>query len=63
MPIEVIDLSHDDASVDFDAVAQAGIVGVIHKATQGVGDVDPLYAPRARRWLEGAGPCALPGSF
>ena len=39
MHIEVIDSSHDDASVDFNAAARAGIVGVIHKATEGVGDV------------------------
>ena len=47
MPLELIDLSHDDATVDFNAAARAGIVGVIHKATEGVGDVDPLYATRA----------------
>lgn len=48
MPLNVIvDLSRDDPHVDFAAVAKAGIVGVIHKASEGVGYVDPLYAKRA----------------
>jgi lysozyme len=42
----VIDLSHHNASVDFTALAAAGIAGVIHKATQGAGYVDPTYASR-----------------
>src|SRR5437867_4109626 len=40
----VIDLSHHNNAVDFRRVKAAGIVGVIHKATQGVGHVDPSYA-------------------
>jgi lysozyme len=48
MPINVVvDLSHVNQTADFVAVAGAGIVGVIHKATEGVGHVDPLYATRA----------------
>jgi lysozyme len=43
----VVDLSHDNPHVDFPAVAGAGILGVVHKATEGVGDRDPLYATRA----------------
>ncbi|GMV30950.1 MAG: hypothetical protein AMXMBFR59_30750 [Rhodanobacteraceae bacterium] len=42
----VVDLSHHNASVDFAALAAAGIAGVIHKATQGAGYVDPTYAAR-----------------
>jgi lysozyme len=42
----VIDLSHHNNSVDFGKLAAAGIVGVIHKATQGTSTVDPLYASR-----------------
>src|SRR5229473_2401817 len=43
----VVDLSHHTADPDF-AVARdrGGIVGVIHKATQGLGFGDPTYADR-----------------
>jgi hypothetical protein len=40
----VIDISHYNRDVDFAAAKQAGILGVIHKATQGSGGVDPTYA-------------------
>ncbi|HVO79612.1 MAG TPA: glycoside hydrolase family 25 protein [Terriglobales bacterium] len=40
----VVDLSHFNATVDLAAARQAGIVGVIHKATQGWQYRDPLYA-------------------
>ena len=39
----VIDLSHHNNSVDFGKLAAAGVVGVIHKATQGADGVDPTY--------------------
>lgn len=42
----VIDLSHHNGDVDFGKVRAAGVVGVIHKATQGTGYVDPTYAQR-----------------
>ncbi len=42
----VVDLSHADAHVDFVAAAADGIVGLFHKATEGVGYVDPLYRQR-----------------
>ncbi len=40
----MIDTSHWDRDVDFEAVAQSGVLGVIQKATQGELDVDPTYA-------------------
>jgi lysozyme len=44
MPINVVvDISHHNGRVDFVRAAKAGIVGVIHKATQGLSFVDPLY--------------------
>lgn len=43
----VVDLSHYQANVDFARVKAAGIVGVIHKATQGPNIVDPTYRRRA----------------
>jgi len=44
MPINVVvDVSHHNGRIDFMKVAKAGIVGVIHKATQGLSFVDPLY--------------------
>jgi len=49
MPIVnvVVDLSHNNGSVDFAQAKGDGIVGVIHKATQGTSFADPLYKPRA----------------
>lgn len=44
MPINVvIDISHFQPNPDFVKVKQAGIVGVIHKATQGTGMFDNKY--------------------
>lgn len=40
----VIDLSHHNGYVDFVQAQEAGIVGVIHKATQGISFMDDLYA-------------------
>jgi len=37
-----------DPVADFLALVQAGIWGMIHKATQGVGVNDPAYAARTR---------------
>ncbi len=42
----VVDLSHYQTPVDFPRIKAAGIVGVIHKASQGTGNVDPTYAVR-----------------
>ena len=44
----VIDLSHNNQSVDFNKAKAAGILGVVHKATQGTGFVDPMYAKRRK---------------
>jgi lysozyme len=44
MPINVIvDLSHHNGAVDLAQAEKAGIIGVILKATQGTGFVDPIY--------------------
>ena len=50
----VIDISHHNGNVDLQRAAQAGIVGVIHKTTQGTGFADPKYA-RNRRAAAAAG--------
>ena len=42
----VVDLSHYNGEVDLAAAKAAGLVGVIHKATQGLDGVDPTYAAR-----------------
>lgn len=39
----VVDLSHHNGNVDLQAAKGDGIVGVIHKATQGLTGVDPMY--------------------
>jgi lysozyme len=44
----VIDLSHYNEVTSFPDIKASGIVGVIHKATQGVVDRDPTYAWRRR---------------
>lgn len=42
----VIDLSHHNVDPDFAAAVEDGIVGVIHKATQGLTNTDPTYSGR-----------------
>src|SRR6267154_1047004 len=42
----VIDISHHQESVDFEKVKEDGIVGIIHKATEGLTFVDKMYAKR-----------------
>src|SRR5258708_30461770 len=39
----VVDLSHHNGKVDLAQAGQNGVIGVIHKATQGTLYVDPLY--------------------
>jgi GH25 family lysozyme M1 (1,4-beta-N-acetylmuramidase) len=48
----VIDLSHHNAAVDFVAAKAAGVVGVIHKVTQGGTFVDQKYADRRAQALK-----------
>ncbi len=45
----VVDLSHHNGSVDLAAAQRDGIVGIIQKATQGFGYIDPTYAPRRQQ--------------
>jgi lysozyme len=47
----VIDLSHHNKSPDFQKAKAAGIVGVIHKASEGLTYVDPTYAGNRRKAL------------
>ena len=42
----IVDLSHFNNVTDFNTVKADGIVGVIHKATEGVDYVDPKYVSR-----------------
>ncbi len=42
----VVDLSHFNQVTSFQEIQQSGIVGVIHKATEGTGWADPTYASR-----------------
>ena len=39
----VVDISHHNGNVDLNAAKAAGIVGVIHKATQGTSMMDNMY--------------------
>jgi len=48
----IIDLSHHNQVSDFSAIKAAGILGVIHKATQGTGYTDPTYAERRTAALD-----------
>jgi lysozyme len=53
MPIPmVIDLSHHNGATDFAKARAAGLVAVIHKATQGASYVDPQYATRRKAALQ-----------
>ena len=44
-----IDISHHEGSPDFQAVAESGILAVIHKATEGTTYIDPLRANNLAR--------------
>ncbi|MDQ3746468.1 MAG: glycoside hydrolase family 25 protein, partial [Acidobacteriota bacterium] len=46
LPNVVIDLSHHNTVTSFQQVKDAGILGVIHKATEGTSFVDPRYTER-----------------
>lgn len=50
----VIDIYHGNIIRSFDRIAEAGVIGVIHKATQGVRVVDSAYASR-RKLAKAAG--------
>lgn len=50
----IIDLSHHNTISDITRVGPAGILGVIHKATQGVSYRDPTFAAN-KATVEGAG--------
>lgn len=45
----VIDIYHGNAVNDFSALKAAGIIGIIHKASQGAHVADPLYATRRKQ--------------
>ena len=47
----IVDLSHHNTTVDFHEAKLSGIVGVIHKATQGTSIVDAQYHARRERAL------------
>src|SRR5271170_4870345 len=47
----VIDVYHGDPVLDFNLTRAAGVVGVIHKATQGGAVVDQGYATRRKQAL------------
>jgi lysozyme len=47
----VIDVSHHNSITDWGAIKASGIVGVIHKATQGISYVDATYASRKQEAL------------
>lgn len=46
--INVVDISHHQADVDFVEMKAAGVLGVIHKASQGLRYRDPMYSIRRR---------------
>jgi lysozyme len=48
----VIDLSHWNDPVDFEEIQASGIVGIIHKATEGSSYVDDRYFERKEQALE-----------
>jgi lysozyme len=48
----VVDLSHWDPAQDYDAVAAAGVRGVIYKATQGTGYRDSTYLKQRQAALK-----------
>ena len=49
MTPNVIDIYHGNVVNDFAALKAAGVLGVIHKCTQGANYADPLYATRRKQ--------------
>lgn len=47
----IVDLSHFNTVTDFNAIKAAGIVGLIHKATEGLTYTDPTFASRRTQAL------------
>jgi lysozyme len=63
----IIDLSHHNGEVDLVQAKQDGILGIIHKATQGITLVDPAYQTNREKataagLLWGAYHFAIPGA-
>lgn len=55
--LKVLDLSHhndgpDGGPIDFEAIYSFGVRGIIHKSSQGVGNVDQMYAKRRQAALD-----------
>lgn len=50
--LKVLDLSHHNTVTDFAALFKFGIRGIIHKATQGSGNVDNTYKDRRQKALD-----------
>src|SRR3954471_18314901 len=50
--LRVIDLYHNDNVTSFQRAADAGLWGIIHKATTGATGVDPEYANRRQPALD-----------
>lgn len=50
----VVDLSHHNPTPDWDTLKAGGVIGVVHKATEGTSYVDPTLFSRARE-AEAAG--------
>jgi GH25 family lysozyme M1 (1,4-beta-N-acetylmuramidase) len=48
----VIDINHSDPVTSFQQVKDFGIVGVIHKATEGLGFTDKLYSVRRKAFTD-----------
>ena len=47
----IVDVSHNNCAMNFSEAKQDGIAAVIHKATQGVDFVDPMYATNSQAIL------------
>ena len=48
----IVDISHHNGNPDFAQAAASGIVGVIHKATQGLNYKDPMYTTNRQKALD-----------
>lgn len=50
--LKVIDISHHNEVISFDKIRAFGIIGIVHKATQGLAMVDDKYAKRRQAALD-----------
>lgn len=56
--VKCIDISHHQGSVEFEEVKRAGVLGMIHKATEGTGFIDDMRAENCAAAIDAGIACS-----